>query len=350
MENFSPEQLQEEKQKLEKLKAELEQKNKQMWTMSETVYKEKKKVDEQLKEMLEEKVQLEEQKKENDAKVKMLWEQSTAIHKEKERINILKLEIEQRHQEVMDSVNYAKRIQNALLATDQFLSDNLPEHFIFFQPKDIVSGDFYWAASLENEQFCLVTADSTGHGVPGAIMSILNISCLSEAIGSKKLLAANEILDYTRDRIIEHMLHDGSAEGGKDGMDAVICNFNFKDNTLQFAAANNPVWIFRGEEIIEFKGDKMPVGKPMGETKPFSLQQTQLQKNDLVITLTDGFPDQFGGERGKKFMYKPLKELIASIKNEPAANIREILKQRFESWKTGNDQIDDVLIIGVRIK
>ncbi len=337
------------KEQAEIEKKKMEEKNRKLWLMSETVHKERKKVDEQNEQLLIEKEKLEADKKKLDEKVKKLWSTSTAIHKEKERINELKLEIEHKHQEILDSVNYAKRIQSALLASKELLRDNLPEHFVFFKPKDIVSGDFYWASKLLNNQFSIVTADSTGHGVPGAIMSMLNISGLSEAINAQKLVLPNEILDYTRQRIMEHMSNDGSEEGGKDGMDAVICNFDFVNNNLQFAAANNPLWLIRNGELIEFKPDKMPVGKAMGEIKPFTLKEIQLQKGDLIIMLTDGYADQFGGEKGKKFMYKPLKELLLSINNAPLVDIQYELQNTFDKWKGAIEQVDDVLIIGVRV-
>ena len=330
-------------------KNKFEEKNKKLWSMSETVHKERRLVDEANEKLSSEKEKLEADKKKLDDKVKKLWQTSTAIHKEKERINELKLEIEQKHQEIVDSVNYAQRIQRALLPSQKFLNDELPEHFILFIPKDIVSGDFYWASKLYDNGFALVTADSTGHGVPGAIMSILNISCLNEAIHSHHLVLPNEILDYTRKRIMEHMLNDGSEEGGKDGMDAVICNYDFTHMKLQFSAANNPLWLVRNNELLEFKPDKMPVGKAMGEIKPFRLQEVELMKGDLVISLTDGFADQFGGENGKKFMYKPLKELILEMNQLPMEQIRERLKLRFEAWKGNTEQVDDVLMIGVRI-
>ena len=330
-------------------KKKMEEKNRKLWAMSETVHKERKKVDEQNEILVTEKEKLEVDKKKLDEKVKKLWAQSVSIHKEKERINELKLEIEHKHQEILDSVNYAKRIQRALLASKKMLNDYLPEHFVLFQPKDIVSGDFYWASALRNNQFSVIAADSTGHGVPGAIMSILNISCLSEAINAQQLLLPNQILDYTRLRIMEHMANDGSEEGGKDGMDAVICNFDFTSNVLQFAAANNPLWVFRNNELLEFKPDKMPIGKAMGEIKPFTLQEIQLQKNDLVIMLTDGYADQFGGERGKKFMYKPLKELLLSVSATPLVDIKQKLITTLENWKGKAEQVDDILIIGVRI-
>lgn len=341
-------------QQLEKEQAEIErkkveEKNRKLWQMSETVHKERKRIEEANEQLTLEKEKLEADKKKLDEKVKKLWSTSTAIHKEKERINELKIEIEHKHQEILDSVNYAKRIQSALLASTQLLQENLPEHFVFFQPKDIVSGDFYWGSKLNEDVFSIVTADSTGHGVPGAIMSILNISCLSEAVNAQKLIAPNAILDYTRQRIMEHMANDGSEEGGKDGMDAIICNFDFINNKLQFAAANNPLWLVRNKELIEYKADKMPVGKPMGDISPFTLQEFELQKGDLVVMLTDGFADQFGGPKGKKFMYKPLKELILNLSSLSLIKMKEQLKLTFDNWKSVSEQVDDVLIIGVRI-
>jgi serine phosphatase RsbU (regulator of sigma subunit) len=330
-------------------KAYFEEKNRKLWQMSETVHKERKKIEEQNELLIQEKEKLSAEKKKLDEKVKKLWQTSTAIHKEKERINELKLEIEHKHQEIVDSVNYAQRIQRALLASARLLQDNLPEYFVLFMPKDIVSGDFYWASKLNNGEFSVVTADSTGHGVPGAIMSILNISCLNEAVNAKDLVHPNEILNYTRRRIMEHMANDGSAEGGKDGMDAVICNFNFEKKTLRLAAANNPVWLIRGHELIEFKPDKMPVGKAMGEIRPFTMQEFELKKNDLVVMITDGYADQFGGPKGRKFMYKPLKELLLSVCEAPLTDIKNTLTETLTSWRGKNEQVDDVCIIGVKV-
>ncbi|MBI2722931.1 MAG: SpoIIE family protein phosphatase [Bacteroidetes bacterium] len=268
-----------------------------------------------------------------------------------------KLEVEHKHKEITDSINYAKRIQRALLATKELLDKYLTssgdaegsyDYFVFFEPKDVVSGDFYWAAELNNSEFSLVTADSTGHGVPGAIMSILNISCLNEAVKAGELSPDN-ILNYTRTRIMEHMANDGSLEGGKDGMDAVICNFDFKNKLLSFAAANNPLWIIRNNELMEFKPDKMPVGKAMGKIVPFTLKKIQMEKGDLIICLTDGFADQFGGINGKKYMYKPLKELLLKLSSCSLNEIKNHLKDEFETWKGTNEQVDDVLIIGIRV-
>ena len=258
-------------------------------------------------------------------------------------------ELEHKNKEITDSINYAQRIQKSLLASDAMLTKNLKNHFVFFQPKDIVSGDFYWGAELSNHQFTLVTADSTGHGVPGAIMSMLNISCLNEAVEGQKLLQPNDILNYTRYKIIKHLSNDGSEYGGKDGMDCSLISFDFANNKLTYSAANNPIWIVRDFKLIELKPDKMPVGKHDRDSESFSQHYFDLQKNDIVYALTDGMPDQFGGPKGKKFMYKQLKELIIGISHLPMEEQKEKLSSTFNLWKGNLEQIDDVLVIGVRV-
>ena len=230
------------------------------------------------------------------------------------------------------------------------LNDYLPEHFVLFQPKDIVSGDFYWASALRNNQFSVIAADSTGHGVPGAIMSILNISCLSEAINAQQLLLPNQILDYTRQRIMEHMANDGSEEGGKDGMDASLLVFDFKQKQVHIAAANNPVWIIRDKTLIELEADRMPIGKHDKDSISFTQHEFDLQLGDMIYTLTDGFPDQFGGPRGKKFMYKQLENLLISISHESMEIQKQKLENVFENWKGDLEQVDDVCVIGVKEK
>jgi serine phosphatase RsbU (regulator of sigma subunit) len=265
------------------------------------------------------------------------------------KIKSASLMIEGKNRDITDSINYAKRIQASLLASHKQLNAHLPQHFIFFQPKDIVSGDFYWASAPANGSFLVAVADSTGHGVPGAIMSMLNISCLNEAVNVAKLCRPDEVLNNTRARIMEHMANDGSDEGGKDGMDAVLAAFDFKKMELAFAAANNPLWLIRDGELLEYQPDKMPVGKPMGRVMPFTLQKVTLKKDDLVIMITDGFADQFGGARGKKFMYKALKDLITSISHKSMPAIAEELKTVFDQWKGDHEQVDDVLVFGVRV-
>ena len=260
--------------------------------------------------------------------------------------------IEEKHKEISDSINYAERIQRSFLATADLLDENLKDYFVFFQPKDVVSGDFYWATKLVSssgvENFALVTADSTGHGVPGAIMSLLNVTSLESAIkdGHNE---PSEILNHTRQTIIERLKKDGSDEGGKDGMDASIVCFDFKNNKLTYSAANNPIWVVRKNELIELKGDKMPVGKHDKDYVSFTQQEFKLIKGDVIYTLTDGFPDQFGGTKGKKFMYKQLKETLVSISNKPLIEQKETLTTILKNWMGDIEQVDDIIIIGIRI-
>jgi serine phosphatase RsbU (regulator of sigma subunit) len=256
--------------------------------------------------------------------------------------------IEEKHKEITDSINYAERIQRPLLASKKILDENLNDYFVLFKPKDVVSGDFYWATKLSNNNFVLVNADSTGHGVPGAIMSILNIACLDKAV-TKGIISPELILDETRSLIIENLKSDGSTEGGKDGMDGSLLSFDFKNNILHCASAYNPIWVIRGNELIEKKADRLPIGKHHRDTEPFTLHTITIQKGDAVYTLTDGFPDQFGGPNGKKLKYKKLQELLLSITNEPMEIQKQKLNNFFDTWKGDLEQVDDVCLIGVRV-
>jgi len=255
--------------------------------------------------------------------------------------------VEEKHKEITDSINYAERIQRSFLATKELLDENLKDHFVFFKPKDIVSGDFYFAEKLTNESFLLATADSTGHGVPGAIMSLLNITSLEKAIENQD--QPSDILNTTRKIIIERLKKDGSAEGGKDGMDCSVICFDFKKKKIIVSAANNPVWIVRGSETIEIKPDKMPVGKHDKQDVSFTQQTIDIKKGDVIYTLTDGFSDQFGGSLGKKFMSKKLRELLSKNAHLPMEEQRSILENTFISWVGDLEQIDDVTLIGVRV-
>ncbi|MES2837256.1 MAG: tetratricopeptide repeat protein [Bacteroidota bacterium] len=268
--------------------------------------------------------------------------------KQKHIIEEQKLLVEEKHKEISDSINYAERIQRALLASTKMLDENLNDYFILFKPKDIVSGDFYWATKLSNNNFALVTADSTGHGVPGAIMSILNIACLDKAV-TKGITSPELILNETRKLVIENLKNDGSEEGGKDGMDGNLISFDFENKTMQCASANNPIWIIRKGKLIEIKSDRMPIGKHDKDKIPFSLQTINLQSGDLIYTLTDGFADQFGGHSGKKFKYKRLQELLLCIADDSLTVQQEKLNAALENWKGNLEQVDDVCIVGIRV-
>lgn len=256
--------------------------------------------------------------------------------------------IEEKHKEITDSINYAERIQRSFLATSTLLDNNLKDYFVYFRPKDVVSGDFYWAKKLRNGNFALTTADSTGHGVPGAIMSLLNVTSIEAAIKDGYNEPA-EIFNNTRNTIIERLKMDGSADGGKDGMDASLICFDFKNSKFTYASANNPIWIVRDNELIELKGDKMPVGKHDKDQIPFTQYEFEMNKADVIYTLTDGFPDQFGGAKGKKYMYKQLKETLISISQKPMSEQKEELNSILKKWMGDTEQVDDITIIGIRV-
>ncbi len=295
--------------------------------------------------------------KEKENLERIVDEKTLEIREQKEHIA-------EKHKEITDSINYAERIQRSFLATDEMLDLNLKEYFVFFKPKDVVSGDFYWASTIVSasggENFILATADSTGHGVPGAIMSLLNITSLEKAI--EHLTNPAEILSHTRQTIINRLKKDGSKEGGKDGMDCSVMVFDFKNKKLYMAAANNPVWIVRSHspleggdrrsgdvELIEIKPDKMPVGKHDRDQEPFTQHVIDLMDGDIIYSLTDGFPDQFGGEKGKKFMSKNLRELLLANSFRPMNEQKQVLENTFSNWVGKLEQIDDVTVIGVKI-
>lgn len=270
------------------------------------------------------------------------------LEKQKVEIEVQKDLLEEKNKEVVDSITYAKRIQKALLASEKLLNENLNDHFVLYQPKDIVSGDFYWAQK-KNDRFFIATSDCTGHGVPGAFMSLLNISFLNEAVGSSNLILPSDILAYVRNHIIGALKEDVADGGGKDGMDCVLCSFNFNTMKLEMACANNPVWILRAGNIVEIKPDKFPVGKHDKDGQPFTLHEFQLNKNDIVYTLTDGYADQFGGPKGKKFKYKQLQELIIANAQLPMAEQKQALDLAISKWKGSLEQVDDILLIGIKI-
>lgn len=259
-----------------------------------------------------------------------------------------KLIIQTKQKEILDSIHYASRIQQAMLTSNEYISSHfdVSDYFIYYQPKDIVSGDFYWAVE-QNGKFYLATADCTGHGVPGAFMSLLNINFLNENVIKRQLENPAQILNAQRKEIIK-ALNPKGIENSKDGMDCVLCEFDFSNMKLNFAAANNLLWLVRNQSITEYKGDKMPVGMHE-EFHDFSLHSIDLQKNDIIYTFTDGYADQFGGEKGKKFKYKQLQEIILKIHHFPMEEQKNHLAKIFIDWKGENEQVDDILIIGVRI-
>ena len=255
--------------------------------------------------------------------------------------------IEEKQKEIVDSINYAKRIQYSLLAHKDFLEEELKEHFVFFHPKDIVSGDFYWAASTgsaTNRKFYIAACDSTGHGVPGAFMSLLNIGYLNEAIKEKGIEKPNEVLNFVRQRLIDNI----SKEGQKDGFDGILLCIDQQTKKLSYAAANNAPLIVRKDGYEELDADRMPVG--MGERKEnFKLYEINYEKSDVLYLYTDGYADQFGGPKGKKYKYRPLNEMLQKISVDTMDTQITALTGEFKNWRGELEQVDDVLVIGIRL-
>ncbi len=350
MEHLSPEQLMLERQKLDSLRQELEEKNKQMWAMSEMVYKEKKKTEEQLKEITEEKSKLEAQKKENEETVKMLWEQSTAIHHEKERIDKLRNQVEYSHKEIIDSVQYAKKIQQAILPSQEYVNSILPDSFIFFKPKNIVSGDFFWVNKIDEYRVLFAAVDCTGHGVPGAFMSIMGYHLLERIITEQKLEEPAQILNELSNEVIKSLKQTTELESVKDGMDIALCKIDHKNHTLQYAGAHNPLYLIRNGVLTEIKADRKSVGISVGsKITHFSNHTVNIEKGDCIYVFSDGYVDQKGGPENVKFFYQPFKELLVKIHQENMQEQRLTLEKVLAEWKGDKGQIDDILVMGVRI-
>lgn len=271
------------------------------------------------------------------------------------QIEAQKHEIEQQNKDILDSIKYAERIQRAILPSDKKFKSLLPESFVFFQPRDIVSGDFYWIESLmtTNDQprqlVVYATADCTGHGVPGAFVSIVGNNFLNLSKTNQEVNTPADALDFLNQGINRAFNAASNEETIRDGMDIALCALDLDKMKLQYAGAKNPLYLVRNGELITYKADKHPIGYVGGDFDKFSNTEIELQKGDILYTFSDGFADQFGGESGKKYKYKTFKDLLLKISELPMDEQKIQLKQEFDSWKGDFEQLDDVLVIGVRI-
>ncbi|MBN2681365.1 MAG: tetratricopeptide repeat protein [Bacteroidales bacterium] len=315
---------------------------------------------------------LSEQKEEILAKNEELQQQKEEIQSQRDEIEIQRdLATSQRDQiiiqkkEITDSIHYAKRIQTAVLPDNAIVEEYFSEQFVFFKPRDIVSGDFYWFAKNNNQIVC-VAADCTGHGVPGAFMSMLGITLLDEIVNKNKCFNPSLILNKLREDIIsalkqhdsEFVNNQSNLSQVRDGMDVSVCTFNKETKKLIYSGANNPLYIVRNySELIELKPDKMPVGLHLKSNSNYSEKELQVNTNDIIYMFSDGFPDQFGGNDnstgGKKFLYKNFKQLLLDISAQPLVNQQELLKQNLDNWMNPGtvsyEQIDDILILGLKV-
>ena len=251
--------------------------------------------------------------------------------------------IKSAHKKITTSINYAKRIQTAILPTFTQVNELLPQSFILHKPKDVVSGDFYWIES-KDDKVLFAVADCTGHGVPGAIVSIICHNALNRSLREHQLIDPAKILDKTRELLLSEF--SKSQEKVPDGMDIALCVL--EENTLHFSGAYNPLWLVRDKELIEFKGNRQPIGK-FKKPQPFTLQSLELQKDDSIYIFSDGFIDQFGGSENRKFKSKQLKELLIKVQDLPMNDQKQVLENTFNEWKGTYKQIDDVCLLGVKV-
>ena len=304
------------------------------------------------------------QKMEIEFKNEELNKHNEEIKAQRDEIELQKSIIEEKNREVMDSIHYAKRIQQAVLPTRDVIASSVAEFFIFFRPKDIVSGDFYWAAKRKN--FLLIAAaDCTGHGVPGAFMSMLGMSFLNEIVPREEITTSSQVLDELRKLVIESLQQKGVLGEQKDGMDMAFCALDVETLTLQYAGANNPLWIVasphtsatlnasgtmipNGAMIHEIKADKQPIAI-FEKMTPFTNNIIQLQKGDSFYIFSDGYADQFGGTCGKKMLKKRFHDYLTEIKDLPMEQQRLLIEEFFDNWRGVHPQIDDVLVIGIRV-
>lgn len=274
--------------------------------------------------------------------------QRDEIEAQRDLVTEQKEHIEEIHKEVTDSINYAKRIQEAVLPISDDARAVLGEHFILFKPKDIVSGDFYWTTKVNNFLFITV-ADCTGHGVPGAFMSMLGISFLTEIVNKQEITQASHVLNLLRIEIINALQQKGTSGEQKDGMDISLLVLNIDTNEYQWAGANNPIFIVTSDkELKVIEPDKMPVAIH-DHMEDFTNHEIQLQKGDCIYLCSDGYEDQFGGPKNRKFMVKQLKELLVTISDKPMNEQHKTLNSTFENWRIEQEQIDDVTILGIKI-
>ncbi|MCF6365792.1 MAG: SpoIIE family protein phosphatase [Bacteroidales bacterium] len=302
---------------------------------------------------------LEQTVKERTAEIRMQNEEITAqrdeIQEQKEQVEKSKEKIEKQQKHIMDSIHYASRIQEAVLPPDDYLQDILGNHFVLFKPRDIVSGDFYWATQRGNKTV-IVAADCTGHGVPGAFMSMLGISFLNEIVNKEEILQANHILNRLRENVKRSLRQTGKENEAKDGMDLALCIIDMDNMQLQFAGAYNPLYILRDDEIIRIKPDRMPIGIYLREKESFTNNVVDIQKGDLLYIFSDGFVDQFGGEKDKKIRSNVFKEILLKNNKKSMDAQKEELVKYLDYWMSFKDksgrnykQVDDILVVGIEI-
>jgi serine phosphatase RsbU (regulator of sigma subunit) len=273
------------------------------------------------------------------------------LKKQKLEIEIQKGIIEEKNRDITDSITYAKHIQDAILPEKEKILQVLPESFILFMPKDIVSGDFYWYMQAGNGDILVASADCTGHGVPGAFMSMICSNTLTKIVSEYQLTQPGEVLTRLNKEIKSALKQKGENSSSRDGMDIALLKFSFGNDTcrVDFAGANRPLIYFENGNMREIVPNKSAIGGFTHDDYQFINHSASLKKDSMLYIFSDGYADQFGGANGKKFMLKNLKELFKTIRNLSIKEQEKILREVFLSWKGGLEQVDDVLVIWIRV-
>jgi serine phosphatase RsbU (regulator of sigma subunit)/ligand-binding sensor domain-containing protein len=277
----------------------------------------------------------------------IVTERTLEVVRQKDEIENKNIVLEYQKKEIEDSIRYARRIQSAVIPSEEDCINLLHECFVFFRPLNIVSGDFYWIGQVENK-IIFTAADCTGHGVPGAIMSMLGVAFLNEIVTKDHVTEPGSILNHLRNKVIEALQQHGVSGEARDGMDIAIICLDKQQMKLQYAGAYNPLVLIRNNEIIETRGDKMPVGI-YENMIPFKGHEIAIEKGDVLYMASDGYEDQFGGAEGKKFKAKNFKEMLLEIHNYPMKEQKAIVERRFDEWKGDLSQIDDIVVTGIRL-
>ncbi len=275
-------------------------------------------------------------------------ERTEEVVKQRDEIEKQREKVQELYKDVRDSIVYAKRLQNSILPTKEKVKSICPASFVLYKPKDIVSGDFYWFEKFENKSIFGVV-DCTGHGVPGAFMSLLGSNGLNSALKEGKLSQPAAMLDYLNKSIFDSLNKSDITNEVRDGMDVALCTIDHDTLELEYSGANNPLYIVRNGEFLITKANKIAIGSFAPGEAHFDNHKVQLQKGDAVYIFSDGYPDQFGGPRGRKLMYNRFREYLLEICNDPIENQGELLNERLMAWQGKMDQIDDILVIGLKI-
>lgn len=281
-----------------------------------------------------------------DLQNKQIIQQNEEIEQQRDYVTMQRDQIAEQKEKITDSIEYASRIQNAMLTPADVCGQLLPQHFILLVPRDIVSGDFYWVKKIGNQVVATVM-DCTGHGVPGAFMSMLGTTLL-EQIVTNGFSSAADILEQMRKSVKNSLHQEDKQSSQSDGMDCALCVIDFENKRLQYSGANNPLIVVRNGEIIEYEADKMPIGIHVFDETDFTNTEVSLEPNDTIYMFSDGFADQFGGDNGRKLMMKNFKKVLAEASLNPIDAQKDFLYQRFTEWKGNYRQIDDVSVMGIR--